>query len=170
VDRERLIRLAASEFGVFTRGQARACGYTPYQIRRRISDGEWQTVLGAGLAAERRLTELLRVAGITGWTANAEIRDATGLIGIGDVVFAGSKLVLEVDGLAYHVTPERFQRDRQRQNRLVAAGWTCCGSPGMTSTSVRITSSARCGVSLAAKGHLVTGAASSGSRLWPTSL
>jgi very-short-patch-repair endonuclease len=40
------------------------------------------------------------------------------------VVFASAKLVVEVDGLAFHVTPERFQRDRQRQNRLVAAGWT----------------------------------------------
>jgi very-short-patch-repair endonuclease len=33
-------------------------------------------------------------------------------------------LVIEVDGWAYHRTPDRFQRDRERQNRLVAAGWT----------------------------------------------
>ncbi len=53
-----------------------------------------------------------------------EIRDDAGVIGIGDVVFDLVKLVLEVDGLAYHTTPERFERDRRRQNRLVAAGWT----------------------------------------------
>ena len=40
------------------------------------------------------------------------------------MVFPGAKLVVEVDGLAHHVTPDRFQADRQRQNRLVAAGWT----------------------------------------------
>ena len=79
---------------------------------------------GERSAGERRLTELLRAARITGWEANAEIRDGDGLIGVGDVVFASAKLVVEVDGLAFHVTPERFQRDRQRQNRLVAAGWT----------------------------------------------
>jgi very-short-patch-repair endonuclease len=79
---------------------------------------------GERSAAERRLTDLLRGARITGWEANAEIRDDAGLIGVGDVVFATAKLVVEVDGLAFHVTPERFQRDRQRQNRLVAAGWT----------------------------------------------
>jgi len=53
-----------------------------------------------------------------------EIRDDAGVIGIGDVVFDRMKLVLEVDGLAYHTTPERFERDRRRQNRLVLAGWT----------------------------------------------
>jgi very-short-patch-repair endonuclease len=268
VDRERLGRLARGQFGVFTRGQARACGYSQYQIRRRIADGEWKVVLGAGLAptaltvtavardraaqlsvpgstlgafsaartwqlpvpdqgsfvyvgphgrrrvrgvtmiytepdrrdvyrfqglpalirpaaivdslvrlspaqaeafldralqvgwisveelarrvrsrlgqhgtphvpglvrgvtggersaGERRLTGLLCGARITGWEANVDIRDDEGLIGVGDLVFREARLVVEVDGLAYHVTPERFQRDRQRQNRLVAAGWT----------------------------------------------
>ena len=79
---------------------------------------------GERSAAERLLTRSLRVARIKGWRANAEIRDADGLIGIGDVVFDRVKLVLEVDGWAYHTTPERFQRGRERQNRLTAAGWT----------------------------------------------
>jgi very-short-patch-repair endonuclease len=268
VDRARLGRLARGQFGVFSRAQARECGFSNYQIRRRLESGEWQLVLGTGFglaglkvtpmvrdraaqlsvpgsvlggfsaartwqipvpdggtflyvgphgrrrfggvqlvyeqparrdvyhfqglpaltrpaavvdclgrlgraeasafadralqagwitvddlvrrtssriarrgveslidvvsgvvggersAGERRLTELLRAARITGWEANAEIRDGDRLIGVGDVVFARAKLVVEVDGLAFHVTPERFQRDRQRQNRLVAAGWT----------------------------------------------
>jgi len=47
-----------------------------------------------------------------------------GLIGIGDIVFEILKLVVEVDGWAFHTTPDRFHRDRERQNRLVAAGWT----------------------------------------------
>jgi very-short-patch-repair endonuclease len=41
-----------------------------------------------------------------------------------DVAFGQVRLAIEVDGWAFHTTPARFQRDRQRQNRLVAAGWT----------------------------------------------
>ncbi len=78
-------------------------------------NGQWRSV-GCGA--------ILRSGQITGWKANVEIRDADGLIGVGDVVFDRARLVLEVDGLAFHTTPEQFQRDRERQNRLVAAGWT----------------------------------------------
>ena len=268
VDRERLGRLAGRQLGVFTRAQAQECGCSQYQIRRRLVDGDWQVVVGAGLAlaglkitpavrdraaqlsvpgsvlgafsaartwqlpvrdersclfvgrhgrtriagvhvtyetppardvsgfqglpaltrpaaivdclrllarpdaaalldrslqqgwitvddlarrissrgrrrgtpqlrslldgvvggersaAERVLTGLLREGGVTGWTANVEIRDGTGLIGVADVAFPEARLVVEVDGLAYHVTPDRFQHDRHRQNRLIAAGWT----------------------------------------------
>ena len=31
---------------------------------------------------------------------------------------------MELDGRAYHVTPEQFERDRRRQNGLMANGWT----------------------------------------------
>jgi very-short-patch-repair endonuclease len=74
--------------------------------------------------AERIMTRLLTEAGITGWRANAPIADVRGLIGFGDVVFARRKLVLEVDGWAYHSSTADFQRDRIRQNRVVLAGWT----------------------------------------------
>ncbi len=46
------------------------------------------------------------------------------MIGVGDVVFEAHRVVIEIDGRAYHVTADRFERDRERQNRLVAAGWT----------------------------------------------
>jgi very-short-patch-repair endonuclease len=79
---------------------------------------------GARSAAERRMVALLRNAGLSGWVANAEIRDGSGLIGYGDIVFARVRLVVEIDGFAYHSDADRFQRDRTRQNRLVGAGWT----------------------------------------------
>jgi len=79
---------------------------------------------GTRSEAERIMVRLLRRSGIRGWHANRAIRDARGLIGIGDVVFPEVKLVIEIDGWAYHADPEPFQRDRERQNRLVAAGWT----------------------------------------------
>jgi len=83
-----------------------------------------QVGAGSRSAAERRLAALLRRAGITGWAANVEIHDGQGLIGVADVALRSARIVIEVDGWAYHVTPEAFQRDRERQNRLVAAGWT----------------------------------------------
>jgi very-short-patch-repair endonuclease len=79
---------------------------------------------GAESAAERLAHGLLRQARITGWVANAEIRDRAGRIGYGDIVFRAAHLVIEIDGWAFHSDQERFQRDRSRQNRLVAAGWT----------------------------------------------
>jgi len=79
---------------------------------------------GARSAAERLAVQLLRRAGITDWSLNVEIHDERGLIGVGDVVFRKHRLVVEIDGRAYHSDPASFQRDRERQNRLVAAGWT----------------------------------------------
>jgi hypothetical protein len=79
---------------------------------------------GAHSVAERRMATLLLTAGISGWVANAPIRDGSGLIGYGDIVFTRARLVIEIDGFAYHSDTERFQRDRTRQNRLVNAGWT----------------------------------------------
>jgi very-short-patch-repair endonuclease len=79
---------------------------------------------GSHSAAERKAATLLRSTGITGWAPNAEIRDSAGLIGYGDLVFIAARLVVELDGWAFHSDLARFQHDRTRQNRLVAAGWT----------------------------------------------
>lgn len=73
--------------------------------------------------AERRLHTILRRAGLTGWEFNQRVWDADGLIGRVDVLFAAARLVIEVDGYAFHAIG-RFQADRSRQNRLVAAGFT----------------------------------------------
>jgi very-short-patch-repair endonuclease len=87
------------------------------RLVRMVSGGERS-------AGERLLHRLFRKSDITGWRANVEIRDAAGLIGVVDVAFSRVRLAIEVDGWAFHTTPDRFQRDRQRQNRLIAAGWT----------------------------------------------
>ena len=79
---------------------------------------------GTRSVAERRAADLLRQGGLHGWAANVPICDPTGaLIGVGDVVFAAERVVVELDGQAYHVSLEQFQRDRHRQNRLIADGW-----------------------------------------------
>jgi very-short-patch-repair endonuclease len=198
-----LRRVARRQRGLFTRAQARACGYSAKQIRHRVRAGRWQAVIGSTLdprdvllsdgarvtsrertivdclrllpeadaqslldralqrrwmdldrlawrvgmhsgrpgkhrlvrllklasactisEAERVAARLLRGSGITGWRANQPIYEGTDVIAVGDLVFEGVRLVIEVDGWTYHGDADAFQRDRQRQNRLVAAGWT----------------------------------------------
>lgn len=78
---------------------------------------------GARSELERRAHRQLVTAGIGGWIPNHPIHDARGLIGYADLAFPAIKLVVELDGRAWHTGPDRFQRDRTRQNRLAAAGW-----------------------------------------------
>ena len=87
--------------------------------RRALTDTE----NGAFGAGERRLHAILHRAGLTGWSANEKLWDPDGLIGRADVLFATARLVVEIDGLAFHGA-DRFQKDRARQNRIVNAGYT----------------------------------------------
>jgi hypothetical protein len=78
---------------------------------------------GAHSEAEVRVHSVFRRAGVGGWEANAPVFDVDGLIGIVDLLFAAARLVVEIDGRAYHSDEIAFQRDRTRQNRLIAAGY-----------------------------------------------
>lgn len=78
---------------------------------------------GAESEGERLLHRALREAGITGWAANAPVRLGS-TTRVGDVVFREIKLVVEVDGFAFHTSHERFTSDRERQNAFAVAGWT----------------------------------------------
>ncbi|MEJ2889696.1 endonuclease domain-containing protein [Actinomycetospora aeridis] len=78
---------------------------------------------GARSEAERRAHRLMRGAGIGGWTANTEIVVPGYGCLLGDVVFAAEKVVLEIDGWAYHRGQRAFLLDGPRQSALVAAGW-----------------------------------------------
>ena len=42
---------------------------------------------------------------------------------VADVAFIEWRIVIEVDGMAFHVNPERFQADRTKQSLLSSAGW-----------------------------------------------
>ena len=78
---------------------------------------------GAHSEAEVKVHRLLRDAGISGWRANVPVHDDAGLIGVVDLLFAGEMLVVEIDGRAFHSDERAFQRDRSRQNRLIALGY-----------------------------------------------
>lgn len=90
------------------------------QLRRiaaRLGDG-------AASMSERRLHRILRANGIRGWKPNYQVWVAGSLVAVLDVAIPHLKLAIEVDGMAYHVDVDRFQRDRTRQNALVNMGWT----------------------------------------------
>jgi very-short-patch-repair endonuclease len=83
-----------------------------------------QTADGAAAESERRLHRILRSGGITGWVANHAVWHEGELVAVVDVAFINWRVALEVDGMAFHTDVDRFQRDRERQNALVALGWT----------------------------------------------
>jgi hypothetical protein len=66
--------------------------------------------------------DVLRRGGVTGWAANVPLHDERGLIGIVDLLFERERLVVEIDGRAFHGAAQQ-QHDRERQNRIVCAGY-----------------------------------------------
>jgi very-short-patch-repair endonuclease len=78
---------------------------------------------GARSEAERRAHRLVRRAGLSGWRANAAIvLPGFGRI-LGDLVFEAERVVVEIDGWAYHRDLRAFLRDGPRRSALAAAGW-----------------------------------------------
>jgi very-short-patch-repair endonuclease len=79
---------------------------------------------GAAAQSERMLHELLRRAGIRGWTGNYEVTVSGQVIAVIDVAFEAEMVAVELDGYAFHSDAARFRRDRSRQNQLTELGWT----------------------------------------------
>lgn len=94
--------------------------------RRGTTIGGELIALAAGGArswAERTLHAEMRTAGVVGWSANTEIVLPGYGRAVGDVVFEEEKVIVEVDGWAYHRDLRAFLRDGPRQSALAAAGW-----------------------------------------------
>ncbi|RZT84954.1 very-short-patch-repair endonuclease [Pseudonocardia sediminis] len=72
----------------------------------------------ADSAIERRLADLLRRAGITGFVLGHPFGDRQI-----DLAFPDARLAVEVDGWAWHTDTARFRADRRKGNDLMAAGW-----------------------------------------------
>jgi very-short-patch-repair endonuclease len=73
-------------------------------------------------AAERSLHRLLWRAEITGWDGNRPVV-IDGTKCYPDVLFEKCRLIIEIDGRAFHSDREVFESDRQRQNLFVINGW-----------------------------------------------
>ena len=73
---------------------------------------------GTRSEAERLFKRLLNRAGIAGWKVNEVV------VGYEvDFLFRDAKVVVEIDGYAFHSDAEVFQRDRNKQNALALAGY-----------------------------------------------
>jgi hypothetical protein len=78
---------------------------------------------GAVSEAERLAHSGMRAAGIVGWAANVPM-DVPGFgRAVVDVVFGREKVILEIDGWAYHRDVRAFLVDGPRQSALAAEGW-----------------------------------------------
>jgi very-short-patch-repair endonuclease len=78
---------------------------------------------GARSEAERIAHRSLRTAAITGWRADAEIELRGFGLAVLDLAFDRERVLVEIDGWAYHRDLRAFLRDGARQNALVLAGW-----------------------------------------------
>jgi very-short-patch-repair endonuclease len=107
---------------------------TSRDIERRLAEqpGRWGNRQLARLArecrpgieaeSERRLQRLLERAGIVGWQANMPMTVGSRQFRP-DIVFRAARLVVEVDGWAFHRTREQRQADMEKDALLVSAGW-----------------------------------------------
>lgn len=73
---------------------------------------------GTKSAAERLFARLMNTSGITGWKANQTVLGYEV-----DALFRAARVVVEVDGFAFHTDADAFERDRIKQNTLVLAGY-----------------------------------------------
>jgi hypothetical protein len=79
---------------------------------------------GAASPAELLARSILIQHGITGWQANALVRTRRGEPKSADFLFRAQRLIVMIDGWAYHGDRRAFQLDRQDHNDLVASGYT----------------------------------------------
>jgi very-short-patch-repair endonuclease len=72
---------------------------------------------------ERRVSRLLAARALPVPQRQLRIYDEAGLIGRVDFAFPSHKVILEVDGYRFHSAKAHWEKDRERRNRLEAAGW-----------------------------------------------
>jgi very-short-patch-repair endonuclease len=88
-------------------------------IERRLLTAETEQSL-----LEARFVDLARRHDLPAPAFQHEVWHAGRFIAQIDAAYPELQLAIEVDGYDSHSSPEAFQRDRTRQNYLVALGWT----------------------------------------------
>jgi hypothetical protein len=73
--------------------------------------------------AEAQLVSVLAVAGVEPPVTQFAVRDERGFVGRVDLAWPDCRVALELDGYRYHSDARTFVTDRERGNRIVAAGW-----------------------------------------------
>jgi len=85
---------------------------------RSMADGVAESVL------EARTLRLCRRHGVPEPVCQYEVYAGRRLVGRIDFAYPDQRVAIEVDGYESHTSLQAFRRDRDRQNRLVAMGWT----------------------------------------------
>jgi len=97
------------------RGRRNAAGL------RRLAE---RVTSGSRSEAEQRMALLLRRSRTGAWAPNFPVRDTAGRVRAEiDVAHVGLRIVIEVDGRAFHSDRHAFEGDRERQNVLSIGGW-----------------------------------------------
>lgn len=100
----------------------------------------------SGSVLESLCRVLLVRAGLTPPATQLEVRGSRGvLVGRVDFAWPEARLVVEVDGFAFHADRDSYRADRRRTNELVLAGWRVLrfswedvvGAPERVITAVR---------------------------------
>jgi very-short-patch-repair endonuclease len=79
---------------------------------------------GARSVAERLGQRVLERTGLQGWRWNYAVALPDGSTAVVDAALPELRIAVEIDGRAFHVDADTFQRDRTRQNHMVGLGWT----------------------------------------------
>lgn len=85
------------------------------QVLRESRDEPWSY-------PERKAHRVLRRHRVTGWQANYRVV-IKGSVYYADLAFPAEKVVVEIDGYAYHRSRQDRQRDSRRHNAFIAEGW-----------------------------------------------
>jgi very-short-patch-repair endonuclease len=93
-------------------------------IVRQILEGNLLVMTKEESELEKRFTALARRCGLPALALQHEVWAAGRFVARIDAAYPELKLGIEVDGFEHHSSPDAFQLDRTRQNRLVALGWT----------------------------------------------
>jgi hypothetical protein len=99
------------------------CGRTGVGIVGQILDERWPAGTEES-ALEGRILRLLRQHHVPEPVVQHEVWHAGRLVARIDLAYPALRLAIEVDGFEHHSNPDAFQRDRTRQNDLIALGWT----------------------------------------------
>jgi REase_MTES_1575 len=94
-------------------------------VLRRVLDDRALGALRPDGVLEARMARLLEDAALPAGVFQHVVRDEDGrFVAKVDFAYPDLRLAIEVDGWSSHGSRAAFQDDRDRQNRLVTAGWT----------------------------------------------
>lgn len=104
--------------------------HAPQQRSALLRTALAEVAQGARSAPEAVLLAAVRRVELPPYRMNANVYDDLGTwLARGDLVLEDIKLLVEVDGQRWHLSPERWVADVERHTRLEAQGWTVLRYP-----------------------------------------